>query len=89
MPYGDLKKHINVLLKRKGSLSGMRQKTRNYIYPQLGLLPGGSQITRHEESVLARIRIGHTHLTHCLRLKEEDSPQCIACDSHLTAKHFI
>ena len=53
------------------------------IHPQLGLWPGGSRIIRREESVLARIRIGHTHLTHCFLLKGEDPPQCIACDFQL------
>ena len=59
------------------------------IHPQLGLWPGGSRIIRHEESVLARIRIGHTHLTHCFLLKGEDPPQCIACDCELTIKHIL
>ena len=46
-------------------------------------------MTRHEESVLARIRIGHTHLTHCFLLKKEDPPQCIVCDCHLIVKHIL
>ena len=50
--------------------------------------PGGSRIIRREESVLTRIRIGHTHLTHCFLLRGEDPPQCIACDCHLTVKHI-
>ena len=35
--------------------------TLHEIHPQLGLWPGGSRIIRREESVLARIQIGHTH----------------------------
>ena len=26
---------------------------------------------------------------HCYLLKEEDPPQCIACDCHLTVKHVL
>ena len=59
------------------------------IHPQLGLWPGGSRIIRREESVLTRIRISHTYLTHCFLLKGEDPPQCIACDCQLTVKHIL
>ena len=83
IPYGDFKKHINVLLKRKWQ-SQWDEAVNNQlleIHPQyLQYLPGGSRIIRHEENVLTRIRIGHTHLTHCFLLKGEDPPQCIACD---------
>ena len=69
--------------------SGAANNNLHEIHPQLGLWPGGSQIIRREESVLARIRIGLTHLTHCFLLKGEDPPQFIACDCQLTVKHFI
>ena len=91
IPYGDFKKHINVLLKRKWQSQwdeAVHNKLQE-IHPQLGLLPGGSRIIRDEESVFTRIRIGHTHLTHCFLLNGEDPPQCMACDCQLTDKHFI
>ena len=91
IPYGDFRKHINVLLKRKWQ-SQWDEAVNNKlheIHPQLGLWPGGSRIIRREESVLTRIGIGHTHLTLCFLLKGEDHPQCIACDCQLTVKHFI
>ena len=91
IPYGDFKKHINVLLKCKWQ-SQWDEAVNNKlheIHPQLGLWPGGSRIIRREESVLARIRIGHTHLTHCFLLKGEDPPQCTACDCQLTVKHIL
>ena len=59
------------------------------IHPQLDLWPRGSRIIRREESVLARVRIGHTHLTHCFRLKGEDPPKFTACDCQLTVKHIL
>ena len=59
------------------------------IYSELGLWPGAFRITRCEESVLARIRIGHTYLTHTFLLKKEHPPQCIACDGCLTVKHIL
>ena len=91
IPYGDFKKHTNIRLKRKWQ-SQWNEEANNKlhaIHPQLGLWPGGSQIIRREESVLAIVRIGHTHLTHCFLLKGEDPPQCIACDCQLTVKHIL
>ena len=91
IPYGDFKKHINILLKRKWQ-SQWDEAANNKLHeinPQLGLWPGGSRIIRREESVLARVRIGHTHLTHFFLLKVKDPPQCTACDYQLTVKHIL
>ena len=44
---------------------------------------------RQEESVLARIRIGHTYMTHSFLLNKEDSPQCIACNCCLIVKQIL
>ena len=38
---------------------------------------------------MARVRIGHTHLTHCFLLKGEDPPQCTACGCQFTVKHIL
>ena len=35
---------------------------------------------RKEETVLARIHIGHTHLTHGYSLRSEEPPFCVSCD---------
>ena len=57
-----------------GSLSGMKQLPTNYMKFFLSWLYGLGvfSIIRREESVLGRIQIGHTHLTHSLLLEEED-----------------
>ena len=39
-----------------------------------------------QESVMARLRIGHTWITHSYLLKKEDQPVCHACDSPFTVK---
>ena len=56
------------------------------IHPQVGRWSRGFRIIRHEESVLAGIRIGHTP---SFLLKREDPSQCIACDCRLIVKHFV
>ena len=43
---------------------------------------------RNQESVMTRLRIGHTWITHSDLLKKEDQPFCHACDSPFTVKHF-
>ena len=40
------------------------------------------------ESILARIRIGHSHLI-LLPFKKKDLSQCIACDCRFTMKHSL
>ena len=82
------KKQVNDLLKRKWQ-SEWDEAVNNKlhaVHPQLDLWLGGFRIIRHEES--ARIRIGHTHLTHPFLLKKVDPPQRIAYNCHLTVKHI-
>ncbi len=42
-----------------------------------------------QEVVMARIRLGHTRLTHEYLMKNEDPPICIGCDCRLTIKHIL
>ena len=42
-----------------------------------------------KESVLVRMRIGHTYLTHWFLLQKEEPPRCIAYDFRLTVKHIL
>ena len=45
---------------------------------------------RKEESVLTRLHIGHSYLTHSFLLKEEEEkPVCIGCDENLTIEHIL
>ena len=44
---------------------------------------------RKEEVVLARCRIGHTHVTHSYLLKQEEQPECVFCVEPFTVKHFL
>ena len=47
------------------------------------------KLSRREEIVLARLRIGHTRITHSHLLKREDQPKFIGCDTPFTVKHFL
>ena len=44
---------------------------------------------RKEEVVLARLRLGHTRVTHSYLLLSEDQPQCVGCNASFTVRHFL
>ena len=52
-------------------------------------LPGDTpRKNRKEETVMARLHIGHSFLTHSFLLKGEELPMCIGCDEHLTIEYI-
>ena len=42
-----------------------------------------------EEVVLARLRLGHTRVTHSYLLLGEEQPHCVGCDAPFTVRHFL
>lgn len=44
---------------------------------------------RKEQTVLSRLHIGHTYITHSFILKQEEPPWCFACDHPLTIYHLL
>ena len=44
--------------------------------------------TRKEKTVLNRLHIGHSYLTHSF-LRKEEAPVCVACNTALTIKHIL
>ena len=44
---------------------------------------------RREETVLCRLHIGHTFLTHFYLLKGEEPPVCIPCDRLCSIEHLL
>ena len=59
------------------------------IRPDLDKWLPGLWTNRHEEIILARLRIGHSYITHSYLLKGEDEPQCVPCNAPLTIKHIL
>ena len=47
------------------------------------------KLSRREEIVLTRLRLGHTRVTHSCLLKREARPYCIGCDTPFTVRHFL
>lgn len=44
---------------------------------------------RHDDTVITRIRIGHTRLTHQHLFKKENPPICETCNTPLTIEHIL
>ena len=53
------------------------------IKPNISEWLPGSRSNRREEIILARSRIGHTHMT------GEELPECIPCNTTLSVKHLM
>ena len=67
-------------------------ETRNKLYEILpnvkeSLCNTTQSLYRKQETVMTRLRIGHTWITHSYLLKKEDQPFCHACDNPFTVKH--
>nr|CAI5849093.1 unnamed protein product [Callosobruchus analis] len=47
------------------------------------------KMTRRDEVILTRLRVGHTRLTSMHLLRGEFQPQCYFCDLPLTVQHIL
>ena len=45
--------------------------------------------TNKENTVLNRLHIGHSYLTHSFILRKEEAPVCVVCNVVLTVKHIL
>jgi ribonuclease HI len=59
------------------------------IQPDIGSWPPCQREKRRDEIVIARLRIGHTFLTHSHLLSGNDAPMCYGCDCTFTVKHIL
>ena len=55
----------------------------------IGSWSSSSRKTRLEEKVLARLRIGHTSLTHSFIFQRHERPLCNTCNTLLTVSHLL
>ncbi|KAG1677305.1 RNA-directed DNA polymerase from mobile element jockey [Nymphon striatum] len=59
------------------------------IKPKLGEWALAYRKSRKEESILCRLRVGHTYLTHSFLLRNEAQPVCGRCQLQLTVRHVL
>ena len=46
-------------------------------------------LSRRDSTVINRLKIGHTRLTHSCPLSREAPPECTTCQAPLTVQHFL
>ena len=59
------------------------------ITPTIGKRQANTSLSRREEIVVYRIRIGHTRLTHSYLMSKEDPPECVHCNVQLSITHIL
>jgi hypothetical protein len=92
IPYADFKYAINKYFLGLWQDHWTNNATHNKlqsIKPILGETKIEHGITRRDEVVLHRSRIGHTHLTHAYLLKRDNVPMCNACHCQQTVQHLL
>ena len=81
---------INYLLLRGAFVGVSRLNFSSQIkYQTFGEYQSVVRNIRREEVVLARLRLGHTKVTHSYLLQGEEHPQCVGCDAPFTVRHFL
>ena len=91
VPYTDLKCHINHFISNKWQerWSSCPDHKLVKIKPTLGVWPPGFRNSRKEEVVLSRLRIGHAYFSHSYILRQEDPPECTACQEIYSVRHVL
>jgi ribonuclease HI len=59
------------------------------IQPTLGFWPPYRTLSRKDQALLTRCRIGHTRATHGFLLAAEPRPQCVFCSCPLAVQHLL
>ena len=69
------------------------EEANNKLHENLSDLKGNpslhERLSLKQETVLSRLRIGHTWITHSYILNREEMPFCVTCDCPFTVKHFL
>ena len=93
VPYSDFKPLINSFIHdvwQRSWNDPLNQDNKLFaIKPNISEWLPSLRSNHREEIVLARLRIGHTHMTHSYLLKGEDPPDCIPCNTILSVKHLL
>ena len=91
IPFNNFKPFINKYIFNKWQASWNKAEFNKLkeIEPIVNRHGSFPKLSRREEIVLARLRIGHTRLTHSYLFNRDQQPYCIGCDTPFTVKHFL
>ena len=93
MPFSDLKpltaKYVYQIWQKEWDETVLVSNKFHKILPKLPNKLLSFCNTRKESTVLNRLHIGHSHLTHSFILRKEQAPVCVARNVVLTVKHIL
>lgn len=91
IPFQDCSTMVDPILRKKWQLSWDSQYDNKLhsIKPILGPTKHASRKSRKEETVMARLRLGHSRLTHSFLITRSPRPRCKFCRAELTIKHLM
>ena len=83
MPFSDLKpltaKYVYQVWQKEWDETGFVSNKFHEILPKLSDKLLSFCNTRKESTVLNRLHIGHSYLTHSFILRKEEAPVCVVC----------
>ena len=90
IPFSNFKPSINKYILEEWTLwnNSIGNKLLD-IKPTIGEYQSVVRNIRREVVVLARLRLGHTKVTHSYLLQGEEQRQCVGCDTPFTLRHFL
>ena len=91
LPYSNFKSFINRHIVNKWQML-LNNSVGNKLFEVNAVIGHFQPVVRNvrqEEVVLARLRIGHTRITHSYLLKRKEPPYCFACDAPFTVCHIL
>ena len=91
IPFSDFRHNISNYIKNCWQ-STWNTETHNKLHsinPKIGLGVPIHSLSRREDVVMTRLRLGHTHLTHTHLLSNSPNPICPTCGSDLTINHIL
>ena len=93
MPVSDLTpltaKYVYQIWQKEWNETGLASNKFHKILPKLPDKLLSFCNTRKENTVLNKLHIGHSYLTHSFILRKEEVPVCVVCNAVITAKHIL
>ncbi|GBO18487.1 hypothetical protein AVEN_105336-1 [Araneus ventricosus] len=89
VPLNDFKKYIKVLLYAKWQRQWDTETDIKLHSVKPHVQPWSSLTTRKADTLLTRLRVGHTRYTHRHLLFGEQTPMCSHCNCSMSVKHIL
>ena len=91
IPFSDFRHSVSKYIKNCWQ-NNWNTETHNKLHninPRIGLGVPLHSLSRREDVVMTRLRLGHTYLTHTHLLSNTPNPVCPACGTDLTVNHIL